>query len=150
MNVFILDRNMEKSAQMLDDSHLRSQINEACQILMANYNKYEHPEAKIGHVSHPVTKYYYRNGFELCSYLFHLLCEYRWRFRKEHQNWFWYRGFCIDMGFDFFANNFGIAKTYVNGSMTDNIEEIRHYIMEKPHNKPYTWTNREKPDWWEV
>lgn len=39
MNVFILDRNMEKSAQMLDDAHLKAQINEACQILMENYNK---------------------------------------------------------------------------------------------------------------
>lgn len=39
MNVFILDKIMEKSAQMLDDAHLLAQINEGTQILMANYNR---------------------------------------------------------------------------------------------------------------
>lgn len=46
MNIFILDKNMEKSAQMLDDAHLISQINEVTQILMANYNKWNYPGAK--------------------------------------------------------------------------------------------------------
>ena len=65
MNVFILDRSMEKSAQMLDDAHLKAQINEACQILMANYNHERYPDAKIGHVHHPVTKYYASTDFLL-------------------------------------------------------------------------------------
>lgn len=58
MNVFILDKSIEKSTQMLDDAHLRAQINEATQILMANYNQYYFPCAKIGHVNRPVTKFY--------------------------------------------------------------------------------------------
>lgn len=46
-------------------------------------------------------------------------------------------------------NEFQEAKTYVNGSMTNDIEEIRHYISTKPMKKQPTWTNREKPDWWD-
>lgn len=149
MNVFILDRNMEKSAQMLDDAHLKAQINEACQILMANYNKWNYPNAKIGHVNHPVTKYYSNDFRELVSYLNFLLKEYEYRFRKLHQNFFWYFGFNNTIPC-FMPKEFSDSKTYVNGKMTDNIEEIRRYISTKPHSKPYTWTNREKPDWWEV
>lgn len=52
MNVFILDKNMKISARFLDDAHLRAQINEACQILMANYNHEKYPETKIGHINH--------------------------------------------------------------------------------------------------
>lgn len=151
MNVFILDRNMEKSAQMLDDAHLRSQINEACQILMANYNHENYPDAKIGHVNHPVTRYYsfYWQEIELCSYLKKLLFEYKTRFKKMHQDEFWFNGYMFSkVHYLSGIVDFSWSKTYVNGSMTDNIEEIRHYIMTKPHSKPYTWTNREKPDWW--
>lgn len=159
MNVFILDRNMEKSAQMLDDAHLKAQINEACQILMANWNKEHYPDAKIGHVHHAVTKFY--SGSKTCDqedksvkaelmcYLMDLLDEYEYRFGKRHQNWFWLNGFeLVYKAYPYIV--FHNAKTYVNGTMTDNIEEIRHYIMTKPHTKPLMWTNREKPDWWEV
>lgn len=161
MNVFILDRNMEKSAQMLDDTHLKAQINEACQILMANYNwslyYYDFGVPKdlhvpvIGHVNHPVTKFY-RNkekSYELFSYLRFLLLEYKYRFKKQHQNWFWLNGFMLIYGFYPYID-FHNAKTYVNGTMTDDIEAIREYISTKPHTRPLTWTNREKPDWWEV
>lgn len=151
MNVFILDRNMEKSAQYLDDAHLKAQINEGAQILMANYNRQYFPEAKIGHVNHPVTKYYYSipQKDELLSYLPDLFDEYLYRFKKEHQNYFWFDGFTKHMFYlpnDYFIH----SKTYVNGNMTDDIEAIRHYIMTKPHTRPLTWTNREKPDWWEM
>ena len=45
---------------------------------------------------------------------------------------------------------FKFSKTYVNGSMTDTIETIRHYIMTKPHTIDLTWTKRYKPDWWDA
>lgn len=159
MNVFILDRSMNKSAQMLDDAHLKAQINEACQILMANYNHERYPDAKIGHVNHPVTVFYSKPitdsdrdksvRAELACYLMDLLEEYEYRYKKRHQNWFWLNGFMLIYGFYPYID-FHNAKTYVNGSMTDNIETIRQYIMTKPHTRPLTWTNREKPDWWEV
>lgn len=151
MNVFILDKDMEKSAQMLDDAHLIAQINEATQILMANYNKKLFPDAKIGHVSHPVTMFYSQDYYksELFRYLSKaLIPEYKFRFGKEHQSYFWCEGF-----YDFILclnDCFYGSKTYVNGHMTDNIEEIRQYIMTKPHKRPLKWTNRKKPDWWEV
>lgn len=150
MNVFILDQNMEKSAQMLDDTHLKAQINEACQILMANFNRKYYLGAKIGHVNHPVTVFYFDEARteELFSYLDELLAEYHIRFKKQHQNVFWSIGFRCHV--NELPKDFKLSKTYVNGKMTDNIEEIRHYISTKPHSKPYTWTNREKPDWWEV
>lgn len=149
MNVFILDKNMEKSAQMLDDAHLKAQINEACQILMENYNKWNYPNAKIGHVNHPVTKYYSNDFRELVSYLNFCLKEYEYRFQKLHQNFFWYFGFNNTIPC-FMPKEFSNSKTYVNGKMTDNIEEIRRYISTKPIKKKPTWTNRGKPDWWEV
>lgn len=156
MNVFILDKSMEKSAQMLDDAHLKAQINEACQILMANYNHKRYPNAKIGHVNHPVTKFYSdeSNRYELFSYLGYLVREYENRFSKIHQNAMFFIGFCmfarIDTKHYGLATEFNVSKTYVNGSMTDDIEVIRQYIMTNPHTRPLTWTNRDKPDWWEV
>lgn len=153
MNVFILDKSMEKSAQMLDDAHLISQINEGCQILMANYNKWNYPDAKIGHVNHPVTVFY-RNSItenELYSYLFHLTYEYKKRFGKAHQNSMFLIGYmeCMNKPDMAFLKEFSDAKTYVNGIMTNDISEIRKYISTKPMQKKPTWTNREKPDWWE-
>ena len=154
MNVFILDRDMRKSAQMLDDAHLKAQINEACQILMANYNKHKYPKAKIGHSGHPVTKFYEYGSYqanELFSYLGCLLDEYHIRFGKLHQNTFWWCGFLMEAKVQIsLYSDFVYSKTYVNGNMTDDIESIRKYISTKPHTRPLTWTNRDKPDWWEV
>lgn len=149
MNVFILSDNMRYSATLLDDAHLIAQINEGCQILMANYNYQSYPNAKIGHINHPVTKFYSNTETrdELISYLCDLLDEYLYRFGKYHQNYFWVNGFVQYMNFvpyAFFKN----AKTYVNDHMTDNIEEIREYIMNKPHVRKLKWTNRNKPYWW--
>lgn len=161
MNVFILDHSMTKSAQMLDDAHLKAQINEACQILMANYNwSLYHFESGtqtsldvpvIGHVNHPVTKFYRdkEKSYEIFSYLRFLLLEYKYRFRKQQQNWFWYLGYG-ESKMPYMKNVFSLSKTYVNGHMTDDIEAIRHYISTKPMQKKPTWTNRKKPDWWEV
>lgn len=159
MNVFILSRDMAASARMLDDAHLLAQINEATQILMANYNHENYPDAKIGHINHPVTVFYSESitdknndksvRAELVCYLNDLHLEYASRFGKVHQNWFWLCGFenvYKAYPYVYFHN----AKTLVNGHMTDDIEEIRKYIMTKPHKRPLKWTNRKKPDWWEV
>lgn len=152
MNVFILDHDMNKSAQMLDDAHLKAQLNEACQILTANYNEGRCEEyAVIGHLHHPVTRYYSdaKQTDELVSYLDKLCTEYYIRFGKEHQNYFFLRGFQIENPqFRVSYRNFSASKTYVKGRMTDDIDEIRRYISTKPHTKPLTWTRREKPDWW--
>ena len=153
MNVFILDGSMEKSAQMLDDAHLKAQINEACQILMANYNSCAFPDAKVGHANHPVTKFYEKNELanELVNYCYALTDEYWFRFGKRHQNEFFLDGYSLYMGEVLYeCNSFHKSKTLVNGSMTNNIKTIRHYIMTNPHTRPLTWTNRERPDWWEV
>lgn len=154
MNVFILSHDIAESASMLDDAHLIAQISEATQILMANWNDGRSESyAVIGHLHHPVTKYYagIKQTEELLSYLFELLTEYYIRFGKEHQNFFWAIGFAHDNP-QYFHNfsNFSKSKTFVHDHMTDDIEEIRKYIMTKPHKRPLKWTNRKKPDWWEV
>lgn len=151
MNVFVLDRSMEKSAQYLDDAHLLSQINEACQIITANANAEKYPGAKIGHLNHMVTRYY--TGpltAELVSYLKFCLLEYRHRFGKDHQNWFWFWGYisCVHHE-EPSLTRFVFARTAVNKVMTDNIDTIRRYISTKPHTRPLKWTRREKPEWWE-
>lgn len=157
MNVFVLDKNMARSAEMLDDAHLIAQINEATQILMANYNHENYPDAKVGYINHPVTVFYsepitdYNDDksvrAELVCYLEDLIPEYSNRFVKVHQNWFWLCGFKYMYG-TYPYINFHNAKTFVNGRMTDNIEEIRKYISAKPHKRELKWTNRERPVWW--
>lgn len=124
MNVFILDKDMEKSAKMLDDAHLIAQINEATQILMANYNHERYPDAKIGHIKHPVTVFYSDGAqkIQLLMYLRGLLEEYEYRFKKQHQNSFWCGGYAHAMMFIPFPGIFNGSKTFVNGHMTDNIE----------------------------
>lgn len=156
MNVFVLDRDMEKSAMMLDDAHLKAQINESCQILTANYNHKLFPNAKIGHVSHPVTIFYRDSActWELFNYLGFLLNEYLIRFKKYHQSHFWWRGFYEDVykvqTNEEVLKEFKASKTYVDGIMTDDIEVIRKYISTNPQQKKPVWTNCEKPEWWEV
>ena len=152
MNIFILDKSMEKSAQMLDDAHLISQINEGCQILMANYNKTNNHMARIGHINHPVTIFYstYIESTELLNYLCELISEYKIRFGKSHQNKFWVDGYIQELGVIDDKSVFSESKTLVNDHMTDNIEEIREYIMNKPHKRALKWTNRDKPNWWRV
>ena len=153
MNVFILDRDIRKSAQMLDDAHLKAQINETCQILMANYNHKLYPNAKIEHINHPVTKFYANKDCltELVNYGYELVIEYRNRFEKTHQNEFFLDEYVRRTeDIVYICGSFAESKTYVNGSMTDNIDSIRNYIMTKPHTRPLIWTNREKPDWWKM
>lgn len=149
MNVFILDKNIKRSAQMLDDAHLLAQISEGCQILMANYNHVHYPNARIGHLNHPVTKFYSdaKPMEELLSYLSELFNEYLLRFGKEHQNFFWLIGFTEDMSYNT-SNYFSSSKTFIEDHFTDNIEEIRNYIMTKPHVRRLKWTNAKKPSWW--
>lgn len=149
MNVFILDKDMKRSAQMLDDAHLLAQINEGCQILMANYNHKNYPNAKIGHLNHPVTKFYSvtKPEYELVSYLSNLFDEYLYRFKKEHQNYFWLLGFTENVFYNQ-EENFSSSMTYIKDHFSGNIEEIRNYIMTKPHVRKLKWTNRTKPSWW--
>lgn len=150
MNVFILDKNMIKSAQLLDDAHLKAQINESCQILMANYNHSQYPQSKIGHIHHPVTKFYSSSDtmVELYTYLDALLEEYKYRFGKLHQNEFWFSGFgAVSLGIDD-SYTFYKSKTYIKPDMVDNIALIRYYISTKPQQKSPVWTKRKRPDWW--
>lgn len=148
MNVFVLDKSMVKSAEFLDDAHLTAQINEACQILTANYNHEKFPSAFVGHINHPVTKYYRDKNAkeELVSYLLYLLLEYKYRFGKLHQNFFWYYGFTSLYNFPK-LEEFTYSKSYV-GNMTSNINDIRYYISTKTYTKDIVWTKREKPLWW--
>lgn len=149
MNVFILSDNMKYSALLLDDAHLIAQINEGCQILMANYNHQKYPNAKVGHINHPVTRFYsdIRARDELISYMSDLFNEYLYRFGKEHQNYFWLNGFIEHL--DFLPSTFfNYSKTHVENHMTNDIEEIREYIMTKPHVRKLKWTRRRKPYWW--
>lgn len=155
MNVFMLDADMRKSAEMLDDAHLLAQINESCQIMTANYNKEHYPDAKIGHVNQTVVKYYAREQEkqELYTYLGFLLEEYKFRFKKQHQNVFWYCGFWVS-GFSNCScwpsqNVFKCSKTLVDDKvLTNDISTIRDYIMNKEHKHVLKWTGRTKPEWW--
>lgn len=140
---------MKSSAAMLDDAHLLAQINEGCQILMANYNHSHFPDAKIGHLNHPVTKFYSETEpkDELISYMSDLLQEYSFRFGKIHQNYFWLEGFTENIFYNP-VDCFDYSKTFIKDHFSNDIKEIRNYIITKPHVRKLKWTRRYRPEWW--
>lgn len=155
MNVIILDKDMKLSAAMLDDSNLLAQIDDATQILMDNYNHSVFPDSNIVNISDSINIFYrsQRCELELFNYMSKLLEEYSFRFRKDHQCYFWWLGFCgVIYGEKRIRElrKFHYSKAFLDGDMIDDIEAVQKYISTKLMKKQPTWTNREKPDWWEV
>ena len=93
MNIFILDHDIELSAQYHNDSHVIKMILESVQMLStANHLHNLEYGYKPTHVNHPCTKWVcesYSNWDYLYSLAFHLNQEYRYRFGKldNHKSW---------------------------------------------------------------
>ena len=75
MQVFICDRMMSKSAQILDNKRLNKQIVEAFQIV----------EDRLPNFNHPAYLFWKNYKEELRMYMFYLCMEYKHRFGKEHK-----------------------------------------------------------------
>ena len=93
MNIFVLDRDPIKAAQMMCDAHVVKMIVESCQLLSTNdrmHGKFTDPSGlyKSTHISHPcrmclVSEY---NRAWLICHLSALLAEYTYRFGKVHKS----------------------------------------------------------------
>ena len=151
MNIFLLDNDIKKSAQYIDDVRLKSTINELCQVINANFNKAKCCEKGIviGHINHPVTLWY--NSLEgvnfLLNYGLELCGEYLYRFKKIHQNYYTILGFKKSGFINDLPKNkeFSPATQVTNKKMSTDISEIRCYVAQKDKKYPMKWTGREVP-----
>lgn len=153
MNIFILDEDMKKSAEMLDDYDLENQITTASNILLIGFNSKVHPESINLYHDLPIVKFYNKNEertYELYCYLGFLLREHEYRFSKIHRYAFWQIGYgqLTRLMYKDPIYTFCVAKTYAYGHLTNKYHEIRKFLIFNSKNKKLYWTKRNRPDWW--
>jgi len=90
MNIFVLDENPIKAAEMLCDKHVCKMIVESCQLLCSvfYFNSNIKPPYKLAYKNHPCAKWvrYTRGNFEwLLNHLNGLLYQYKLRYNKIHK-----------------------------------------------------------------
>lgn len=90
MNIFILDKNPEKSAKMLCDKHVCKMTLESAQLLCSVFytNSNVIPPYRLTHKNHPCSRWvrYSKDNFEWLLKHFHsLLQEYTLRYSKIHK-----------------------------------------------------------------
>lgn len=91
MNIFVLDKTPEKSAQFQCDKHIVKMIVETCQILYSVYyfnSKIKDIPYKLTHKNHPCmvwARESWQNFTWLQIHLDELLKEYQRRYNKEHK-----------------------------------------------------------------
>lgn len=90
MNIFILDKDPIKSAQMLCDKHVCKMIVESCQLLCSvfYFNSNIIPPYKLTHKNHPCAKWtrLTKSNFKwLLRHLKELLNQYTLRYNKIHK-----------------------------------------------------------------
>ena len=89
MNIFYLDKDMEKCAQYHVDKHCVKMIVESCQILSnAHHSKgTKKPPMKETHINHPCcvwARESRQNYLWLCEFTLHLLIEYIYRYKRPN------------------------------------------------------------------
>jgi hypothetical protein len=149
MNIFILDLDPERAAQMMFDKHVVKMALETAQILSTiNGGPY-----KPTHANHPCVKWakdgttnytwLVKHGLSICN-------EYRYRYNKEHK--------CEEI---IYALQEPLDNVFipVGGSpfvqcmldeykQQDVVEAYREYYKSKASFAK--WTKRDKPEWWNV
>lgn len=138
MNIFILDNDLERSAEMLSDQHLNKQILELAQVLSTvGYGPY-----KPTHKNHPATIWAAEN-LNFCFQYFSILAkEYYSRTGKWHKSYI-----------DVCNYEDDIPAHYVDSSSKFPIRNDLELVKEKfrewlSRSKPFVpkWTNRDIPE----
>lgn len=158
MNIFYLDKDLEKCAQYHVDKHVVKMIVESCQILSnAHHVKgTKKPPMKMTHENHPCciwARESRQNYIWLCQFTLHLLVEYIYRYRKPNEKnaktLFWLCDNIPDLP------NIGLTE-HAQGMRRKAPECLRegnpilayrlYYILHKNHIAK--WKNRSRPDWY--
>lgn len=157
MNIFILDYDPIKAAQMQCDKHVVKMCLETAQLLCSIYPNGQAPYKRT-HYNHPCSKwareswanYYwlYKHGIALCN-------EYTFRYRKTHK--------CLDIMIWCWSNidfklldrvdeyePIAFPKCMPDDcKVNDVVQSYRnYYIKHKGHIA--TWTKRNVPDWFKI
>ena len=126
MNIFILNKDLKTSAELLCDQHLNKQVLELAQVLSTNgYGSY-----RPTHKNHPVTLWAGRNLRFCFKYLEVLAEEYTRRTGKVHKSY---------MDTIKYRNN--IPPEYIDSNDTFPIRNDLDLILEKYKE----WASRDKP-----
>ena len=163
MNIFILDKNIEKSAQYHVDRHIIKMPLELAQMICTTYHFLEHkklPEfifSKVSHINHPCTKWVRnnRNNFKYaCKLGLILYNEYQYRYNKPDkmqrvkkifEYGLKYSPFPTLNSYDNNITPFALAMPD-KYKTNDAVESYRkYYIEEKSH--LFKWRKRDKPIW---
>lgn len=167
MQVYILDKNPEKSAQYLCDQHLIKQILENAQILCSISSLDFH---KSTHENHPVTRWFLTGDritrqikfAYLMRYTYELNQEYKYRFKKDvnHRSFDLLLHqvpaletlflFCKDAFIEPDLSDFPKVFNGFTARSADTVEAFReYYVKYKMINfkKPMRWSMRAMPDW---
>lgn len=160
MNIFVLDKDPELSAQMLCDRHVSKMILETAQMLTAVADRYKHPTLyKVTHKNHPCTLWAgdsYANWKWLCENGLAMEREKILRTDKGHIS--------AEVIRWYLSNNYGPPKSsslitpfalampeQYRGS--DPVKSYRdYYLGEKQFfkdGKRPKWTKTLPPTWWE-
>lgn len=159
MNIFVVDEDPIKAAQMLCDRHVNKMILESAQILCFVANRYEHPapySTHGAHKNHPCTLWAgntKENWFWLVQHGLALNDEKIFRTGKSHTSaevikWLLQRDFspppnCLTP----FAQAMPVQYRNVNAVLAYRTYYLKEKQFFKDGKRP-VWTKRNPPDWW--
>ncbi|HEX3037819.1 MAG TPA: pyrimidine dimer DNA glycosylase/endonuclease V [Oscillospiraceae bacterium] len=160
MQVFLpYTKNLEKSAQSLDDTRLSKQIVELCQILTAQYNLRYSQNAVVGYANHPVVQQYNTDsGISfLLRYGAALCVEYQFRTGKMHQGSFTLAGLKAEYSTLGMSNTDEYSPAYIKGQRgkdqmitAENVSALYQKLLsQKWHNENPKWTGRQPPEFYQ-
>lgn len=174
MNIFVTDPDPEVSAKNLDDVRLNKMILESCQMLAyalaANgCPELELPYTKAGkpykvngpHKNHPCSIWAGRTRANYQWLLEHFIALCREKFRRTGKPHASYSNLLRLIEADKYIPE-GPLEQFQNSSLYKSQEPISAYkktmcdkwdqdkleAKTNPHKKPPTWTNAQKPDWY--
>ena len=157
MNIFYLDKDINKSAQYHNDKHCVKMILEYAQLLCTAHrildgpNVYEHLY-KSTHKNHPSAKWVRESkaNYEYLYKLFNALCnEYTYRYGKTHLTYKKLHNVLATPPQNIPDKEF----TEPTPAMPDDVKNVDSLIAYRDYYKKYkthlaTWTKRETPSWY--
>lgn len=156
MNIFLLDSDAVKAAQMSCDRHCVKMVLEGAQLLCSAFSYADNPPYKITHKNHPCSvwaRLSKNNYLWLINHAKALASEYEFRFGKIHKS------LAVVLWCEINQNKISFPKIektehpqcfgdYKNLVIPGNpVQGYRNYYRTaKNHLKKYT--KREIPEWW--
>jgi len=160
MNIFALDKDPVKAAQMLCDRHVNKMILESAQMLSAVADRYEHPTIyKVSHKNHPSTLWAgdrRANWQWLIDHALAMEAEKIFRTGKGHKSAEvvrFYRDRDCGPPEDGLPKDLFAMAMPIKYKGKKTVSSYRAYYLGdkqffKDGRRP-RWTKRQPPDWWE-